>query len=87
VHSPERPNNFIEGVCAMRQSDSFVEEIMETLIPLVTIAGICLSVISLADHLNQTNVVRSDAASGTSVEVSHLSSGAVDAAHPTSHLN
>ena len=43
----------------MRQPDGFVEEIMETLIPLVTIAGICLSVISLADHLNQTSVVRS----------------------------
>ena len=64
----------------MRQPDGFVEEIMETLIPLVTIAGICLSVISLADHLNQTSVVRSYAASGTSDEASHLTSGAADAA-------
>ena len=71
----------------MRQSDGFVEEIMETLIPLLTTAGICLSLISLADHLNQTSVGRSDAASGTSVEVSHLSSGAAAAAKSTSHLN
>jgi hypothetical protein len=40
-------------------SDSFVEAMWETVIALATAAGICVSVISLAAHLNETRAVRS----------------------------
>jgi len=39
-------------------SDSFVEAMWETVIALATAAGICVSVISLAAHLNETRAVR-----------------------------
>ena len=40
-------------------SDSFVAAMWETVIGLATAAGICVSVISLAAHLNETRAVRS----------------------------
>ena len=40
-------------------SDGFVEALLETIISLATAAGICVSVISLAAHLNETRGVRS----------------------------
>jgi hypothetical protein len=40
-------------------SDGFVEALWETLIALATAAGICVSVISLAAHLNEMHAVRS----------------------------
>jgi len=40
-------------------SDSVVETLWETLIALATAAGICVSVISLAGHLNEARTARS----------------------------
>jgi len=39
-------------------SDGYIEEIWETLIALATAAAICISVISLAVHLNETRAAR-----------------------------
>ena len=44
-------------------SDGFVETLWETLIALATTAGICVSVISLAGHLNEARAARSGASS------------------------
>lgn len=46
-------------------SDRIVETLWETLIALATAAGICVSVISLAGHLNEARAARSDALSVT----------------------
>jgi hypothetical protein len=46
-------------------SDSIVETLWETLIALATAAGICVSVISLAGHLNEARAARSGAPSVT----------------------
>jgi hypothetical protein len=46
-------------------SDSIVETLWETLIALATAAGICVSVISLAGHLNEARAARSGEASIT----------------------
>jgi ABC-type nickel/cobalt efflux system permease component RcnA len=40
-------------------SDGFVEALWETMIALAMGAGICVSVIGLAAHLNETRAVRS----------------------------
>jgi hypothetical protein len=40
-------------------SDGFVEALWETVIALATAAGICVSVIGLVSHLNETRAVRS----------------------------
>jgi hypothetical protein len=40
-------------------SDGFVEALWETIIALATAAGICVSIISLAAHLNEMHAVRS----------------------------
>lgn len=41
-------------------SDGFVEALWETMMALATAAGICVSVISLAAHLNETRAARSE---------------------------
>ena len=41
-------------------SDGFVEVLWETMIALATAAGICVSIISLAAHLNETRAARSE---------------------------
>jgi hypothetical protein len=46
-------------------SDSVVDTLWETLIALATAAGICVSVISLAGHLNEARAARSGEASIT----------------------
>ena len=40
-------------------SDGFIDALWETLIALATAAGICVSVISLAAHLDETRAARS----------------------------
>jgi hypothetical protein len=68
-------------------SDDFVEVLWETLIALATAAGICVSVISLAAHLNETRATRS--AGEASVAASAPSAGVsgLNGAPSTSNLN
>ena len=68
-------------------SDGFVEALWETTIALATAAGICVGVISLAAHLNETRAVRS--AVGPSVAASVPTAGVADlnGAASTSNLN
>jgi hypothetical protein len=53
----DEPSNII--------SDGFVEVMWETLIALATVAAICISVISLAAHLNDARTIRDGAENGT----------------------
>jgi hypothetical protein len=66
-------------------SDGFVEALLETMVALATAAGICVSVISLAAHLNETRALRS--AGDASVSASASMTGVVGAAPSTSNLN
>jgi hypothetical protein len=61
-------------------SDGFVEALWETMIALATAAGICVSVISLAAHLNETRAVRSAGEPTAGV-------AGLNGAPSTSHLN
>jgi hypothetical protein len=49
----------MNGKFSTMLSDGFVETLCETLIALATAAGICVSVISLAGHLNEARAARS----------------------------
>jgi hypothetical protein len=49
----------MNGKLNVMLSDSVVETWWETLIALATAAGICVSVISLAGHLNEARTARS----------------------------
>jgi hypothetical protein len=64
-------------------SDGFADALWDTLIPLATAAGICVSVISLADHLNETRGVRP----AGDASASSASMAGVDVAPSTSNLN
>jgi hypothetical protein len=68
-------------------SDGFVETLWETAIALATAAGICVSTISLAAHLNETRAMRS--AGGPSVAATTRTAGAADlnGETATSNLN
>lgn len=68
-------------------SDGFVEALWETVIALATAAGICVSVLSLTSHLNETRAVRS--AVGPSVATTASTAGVADlnGAPATSNLN
>jgi hypothetical protein len=68
-------------------SDGLVEALWETIITLATAAGICVSVISLAAHLNETRAVRS--AVGLPAAASARTAGIADlnGAPATSNLN
>jgi hypothetical protein len=68
-------------------SDGLVEVLWETVISLAAAAGICVSIISLASHLNETRAVRS--AVGPSVAASAPTVGVADinGAAATSNLN
>ncbi len=50
----------MRGKLSRMLSDGFVEALWETLIALTTAAGICVTVISLAAHLNETRAARSE---------------------------
>jgi hypothetical protein len=56
--------------------DGFVEALWETIIALATAAGICVSIISLAAHLNETRAVRS--AGGPSIAATAPTASATD---------
>ena len=71
----------------MQQFDGFAEAMWETLIPLIIVAGICVSVINLAAHLNETSAALSAHAGAVAAEVSRLSAGDGDAAQSTSRRN
>jgi hypothetical protein len=75
------------GGSAMQQFDGFAEGMWETLIALIVAAGICVSVINLAAHLNETSAVLSAHAGAVAAEVSQLSAGDGDAAQSTSRRN
>jgi hypothetical protein len=68
-------------------SDGFVEALWETIIALATAAGICVSVISLAAHLNEIRAARS--AVGLPAAASTPTAGIADlsGAPATSNLN
>jgi hypothetical protein len=53
----------MDGKLNSMLSDSVVETWWETLIALATAAGICVSLISLAGHLNEARAARSGEAS------------------------
>jgi hypothetical protein len=63
-------------------SDGFVEAMLETLITLATAVAICISVISLAGHLNEARLARSAAAATTPAGMADIGP-----ASSTSHLN
>jgi hypothetical protein len=50
----------MQGKLNRMLSDGFVEALWESIIALATAAGICVSVISLAAHLNETRTARSE---------------------------
>jgi hypothetical protein len=68
-------------------SDGYVEALWETIIALATAAGISVSVISLAAHLNEARTLRS--ADGPSVAASAPTAGVADlnGAPATANLN
>jgi hypothetical protein len=67
-------------------SYGFVDALWETIIALATAAGICVSVISLAAHLNETRAARSTV--GPSAAASAPTAGIADLGAPaTSNLN
>ena len=68
-------------------SDGFVEALWETMIALATAAGICVGVISLAAHLNDTRAARSPVL--PSAAASAPTAGVADLNGPpaTSNLN
>jgi hypothetical protein len=68
-------------------SDGVVDALWETIISLATAAGIGVSIVSLASHLNETRAVRS--AVGPSVAATAPAAGVADlnGASATSNLN
>ena len=64
--------------------DGFVEALWETMVALATAAGICVGIISLAAHLNETRAARS--ASEPSIAASAPAAG-LEGALSTSNLN
>ena len=64
--------------------DGFVEALWETMVALAMTAGVCVGIISLAAHLNETRAARS--ASEPSVAVSAPTAG-LEGALSTSNLN
>jgi len=67
--------------------DGLIEAVWDTLIALITIAGICIGVISLATHLNETSAVLSTTTRAPSIEVSQLPPGGAGAAASNWRLN
>jgi hypothetical protein len=61
-------------------SDGFVETLWETLIALATAAGICVSVISLAGHLNEVRAARSGAPTTRVTDLSKIEQNKIEAA-------
>lgn len=68
-------------------SDGFVEALWETMIALATAAGICVSVISLAAHLNETRAVRSAGDASVAASASMTGVAGVNVAPSPSNLN
>ena len=68
-------------------SDGFVEALWETMIALATAAGICVSVISLAAHLNETRAVRSAVAPSVAASAPTAGVAGLNGAPSTSNLN
>jgi hypothetical protein len=71
-------------------SDGYIEEIWETLIALATAAAICISVVSLAVHLNETRAARGIESSTRAHDAAdaRLSSGVAGIDAPgASHFN
>ena len=68
-------------------SDGFVEALWETMIALATAAGICVSVISLAAHLNEMRSVRSAGDASVAASASMTGVVGVNVAPSTSNLN
>jgi hypothetical protein len=68
-------------------ADGFVESLWETVISLATAAGICVSIISLASHLNETRAVRSAVGPSVATTVSTAGVADLNGAAVTSNLN
>ena len=68
-------------------SDGFVEALWETMIALATAAGICVSVISLAAHLNETRAVRSAGEPSVAASAQTAGVASLNGAPSTSNLN
>jgi hypothetical protein len=68
-------------------SDGVVEVLWETMIALATAAGICVSVISLAAHLNETRAVRSAGDGSVAASASMTGAAGINVAPSTSNLN
>ncbi len=62
----------MDGKFDGKLSDGFVEGMWDTLIALAMAAGICVSVISLASHLNETRAARLVAASTATTGVASI---------------
>ena len=68
-------------------SDGFVEALWETMIALATAAGICVSVISLAAHLNETRATRSAGEASVAASAPTAGVSGLNGAPSTSNLN
>jgi len=72
-------------------SDGFVEAMWETLITLATAVAICISVISLSAHLNETRAIRGAAIQSSAVrhaaDARLPSGGAGMGAQESAHFN
>jgi len=68
-------------------SDGFVEALWETMIALATAAGICVSVISLAAHLNEMRAMRSAGDASVAASASMTGVAGVNVAPSPSNLN
>ena len=68
-------------------SDGFVEALWETMIALPTAAGICVSVSSLAAHLNETRAVRSAGEPSVAASAQTAGVAGLNGAPSTSNLN
>jgi hypothetical protein len=68
-------------------SDGFVEALWETMIALATAAGICVSLISLAAHLNETRASRSAGEPSIAARAPTAGVMGLNGAPSTSNLN
>ena len=68
-------------------SDGFAEALWETMIALATAAGICVSVISLAAHLNETRAIRSAGEASVAASAPTAGVSGLNGAPSVSNLN
>jgi hypothetical protein len=68
-------------------SEGFAEALWETIIALATAAGICVSLISLAAHLNETRAVRSAGEAAVAASAPTAGVSGLNGAPSVSNLN